>query len=1581
MPTPSLPFFHASVLQQQFLDSLRQQAQAGSISALEQQALTTLVARRPEPMLGRYDCFVAPSGKALDARLHGALVLALPNASAVYLFSPLSGLRRYANHQQLTQALRAAGIDTDGLALELLQQQAFSALAEHYLHHRGSGLAQAADALALLPVFDTQLRAAASEPEAAVLAALDAFWETGPAGYPRRALLAQAYRGGFYQALLSARYCSPPAWTAALLQADPQATHLYWQRLLVQEDDQLVPFAGALVWSLPGRSERCLFMPERGLGWYRSEQSLLQAEALQPLAPWALPSTSRVRWHQAPARHLVLEPLQAEPFSNAIEQIRAAQSSDVYDALLRTQGLPVEQVMVPLENALDIRRRLDYRLLALDPTARWIDQRVTQASAEPDPTDIPEKEGEVIALLGQVRDSRSDISLAQPDVEQVIESLLTPWLAVFDPALTSEQVSIGLDREHVHHRFSLSDLLLECVTGRQTAELPETATVQVEGQGELAGLDAASVAFCLGQAVPAFNDRYLAQVDHLYHYGVRVNDLWVSARAVMQRTLEWVLRADLTLAARESWLPTSTLGLLQAALDDSASVEAFGIDLEFIKEGTSVRLADVAVLRLKPALSAPHSGDSAVLFWSAALGLQTAPSLDALGERLVEWLSQPGPDNRYLGLLPRVDHALLRVLYDQHTSLALNIAYWPMDGNLLHRLHKSAHGRRLQQTIQVQQLLRQGRFGAPLCRVLLDGVAIDDSLAQAFSRLAQGWVDQQAETVLPGWLLAATPQDQHTFIQYLRDCAQVASPTQDYLEGLPSLEHFANQEVRQRLADDGFGPALDPDRVRIVSRAYIPAPVAIGNLPSAIPAAVSEHEQSLSEAALQPSAWLRETLLLSRDDGGELPAGLTPLYVRSLVRSLDCGGHYRRLLEGTLGRDSPSFVERRARFTQQMRRQMLVTAFALKLQGVLGAVAFAMIEQVAQAPDDQARRDAGLPGVTLSLLELRAGPGLGLDPCEGVYVLQAPASNGPVVMFMLYARQAAFVEYPRDELFQRALRTDDSLQAALLERIDPVRRPIYADGGLARPHLNRFFPEAFTDLISTVAPAEWVTTPVTGNAFHRLYEDNLDLLRSMARAQTISAEEARWQDLRYLVGLAVEQGSMFLPIPVAAVIGLWQSRQLAGAALAAARNRKWGQALSEMVAAMVNLLSVAAPGPHAGTPPHALAWGPGGQLPSTLRRRLAAMEVTDQALAQLMPVADLPLYRQGNQHYASVEGKVFQVAQQAGQWRILDRDQQWGPSIHLGPNNRWQLELNLRGGGPVASRYRRERVVDSFKDQFVVTERGLREIRRFKPSLAAQLEGSLIDAQRILHRAERKLAMPERISPATRAVLEDTFGPGEATPLLVKRLHSLIEELYAEAVTTSLRDGERWVLCTATPGNELNVAFIVNTDPKRRIFLSDTFFDPSVVTSVSPSALQAGFDPLRYLQSTVLIHELSHWSLKTDDFTYLGLSTPYFDLVDPAVWQSDRVQIEADRRGLAFDTPASRLFGFLSGEQLGSADRSTLRHLLALTRQKDLPGAIAMYQANPSVRNDVILSNADSLTWLALQLGREPSNTVMETAV
>ncbi|MBD1553820.1 dermonecrotic toxin domain-containing protein [Pseudomonas typographi] len=1575
MPTVVFPFFHATVLRQQFIDHLQQLRQVGGVTAQEHDALINLVAVDHDPRLGRYDRFVPAPGQVLDAYLHGALALALPDAAPVYLFTALAGIKRYASHGQLRQALADQGIDTEGLALELIERRPFRAQMEHYLQHRASNLALTAEALAALPVLDRQLSSAQGEPTAA-LAALQAFWEKGPEVNGRLAQIKQAYCAGFYQILLMARQSPVPLFAMALLQAAPYAENVRWARLMLQWDGEEVPLAGTLVWFFNDQPQRCVFTPHSGVAWYSDEQALLHAQANSPLAPINIPTTQRARWHQGEPPRLVLAPLAADPFAQAIEDICAAQRADVYDALLSHGQRPAEEVMIEAENALDIRLRLDRRLSALDPTARWVNLSAAELAAVPDPL-IPDNEAEVIALLEQVRESRRDIGLAQPGVQQVIDGLLRPWLVVFDEALAPQQVRVSFDHEQLLYTVSLGDLLIERFTGRLSGPLPRTATVQWESRDPAAGLDVEGLEFWLDRAIPTFAERYQAHLDRLYHHGQRVNGRWVDATSMMERALEWVLRADLALAVRDGWLPTPALGLLQAALEGSTSVQAFGIDLELNEEQAAVRLADVAVLRLQPALSEGND-NGVVLFWSAALGIQTALNLEELGELIIAKLKRPGVDNPYLGLLPRVDGAMLEVLYDQHTPVTMKASYWPMQGGLLHRLHKSAHGRRLQQCLEALELVRLGRFGARITSVLLDEVAIDDSLAPAVSRLAAAWADRQAERVLPAWVLKASTQDQHRFIHYLRECVQVASPSQDYLEGMPGLEAFAGQEVRRRLLDDGFSASLDPDRVRIISRAYIPAPVAIGNLPSAIPAAVSQHTQSLTEAVLQPTAWLRETMILSLDDGSPLPSGLTPLYVRQMVRSLDCGGHYRRLLESTLSRDSPTHGLRRTRFTEQMRRQMLMTAFALKLQGVLGEVAFAMIERVAQAPDAQARRDAGIEGAALSLLQLRAAPGLGVDTCQGVYVLRNPAGSGPVVVFMLYSRQAAFVEYTSSEAFERALHSDEGLQDALIERLDPSRRPIYAAGGLARPHLNRFFPEAVTDLVSPVRPAEWVTEAVTGNAFRQMYDDNLELLRRMARAQTATAEEARWQDFRYLIGLAVEQGSMFLPIPFAVVIGLWQSRQLAGQALAAARNRKWGQALSEMVAAMVNLFSVAAPGPHATPRPETFAWRPGSQLPAELRRRLAAMEVTDRELAQLTPVPSMQLYLDGEQHYASVEGKVFQVGQQAGQWHILDRQNQWGPPIRLGAQNRWQLALGLSGGGPVTSRYRRERVLDTLKDQFVITENGLREIRRFKPSRAIQLEGSLIHAQRILHRALRKLATPGNLAEDVRAVLEDTFGPGQATPALAKRLHGMVDNIYAEAVGTSLRDGERWVLCSPAPGNELNVAFIVNTDPKRRVFLSDAFFDPSVVRAVDPNALRAGFDPLRYLQSAVLIHELSHWSLRTDDLAYLGLSAPYADLIDPSLGGSDRVQIEAECRSLSHDTPSGRLFSMLGGASATNADRSALRRLLALTRQNDLAGAIAAYQADPVIRNEVILSNADSVTWLVLQLGRE---SVTETAV
>lgn len=1578
MPTPSLPFFHPTVLSERFTEQVANLLRSGDLSPRQASELTLLTEQRHDPALGRKDWFVPAPGTTLAPVLQGALVLGLPRSARVYLLSLTHDLECFASRQLMTQALNARGIDTTGLALELVDGLAFEAQAEHYLLHRATGLAQAADALTTLPMLELNAGAGEDEPSAALLKALDLFWEAGPHQHPHQRLLQHVYAAGFWQALLEARDNVPLPSDRRLLLSDPLALNVKWARLCVQDGAEQAPLAGVLAWSLSDQPERGLYRPDIGVTWYPDEATLLRDQAAQASPPISLSATLQERWRHERTLNLVAVALEGDPFHQAIEEIRATQNVDVYDALLKHHALDPSLLMIHVENALDVRARLDRRLSSLDRGARWVNLKVSALASAPDPKALPERTGEILAGLAQLSDCRLAMALAQPRVARVLDSLLLPWLVVFDPHLTPERLNVTFDDAQSVRTLSLDELLLSRLSSQLEGPMAPTTVVEIANDRLLEGFSPRSLETCLVQATTGFKEQYQAQLDRLYHHGHRVNGRWVETRQVMNQTLEWVLRADLALAARDAVVPANVLSLLQASLDGGSGVEAFGIDLTISGQG-AVRLADVAVLQLKPATS-QASKPGPLLFWSAALGVRSVSSRAQLSAQLIEQLSKNELGNPWLHLLPSVDEALLQVLHNPTTPAQITPSYWAMDGSLIHRLYKSAHGRRLDQSLKLIQLMQKSQSHPVTLRVLLDSVALSDTLAKAINRLALGWVNHQATAVLPTWVRTAPLDEQRTFIAYLRDCARVASPEADYLQGLPTLEDFALRQVREKMAADGFDASVDPRHVRITSRAYVPAPVTIGSLPSAIPAAVRIHEQSLSEAALQPNAWLRESMTLSRDDGGAIPAQLTPSYIRTLVQALDCGGRYRQLLSDTLSLDNPSASARRERFTWQMRRQMLMTGFALKLQGKLSAQGFGLIERLAQTPDAQARRDAGLDEVMLSLVQVRALPGQSADTCQGVYTLEQPDTDGPVVMFMLYAQGAAFVEYSSQTGFKRLLETDSALQAVLLERIDPLRRPIYAEGGFHRPHINRLLPETVSDVISTVAPAQWLTPAVAGNAFHRLYEDNLALLISMAKAQTVSAQEARWQDLRYLIGLAVEQGSMFLPIPFAAVIGLWQSGQLAGAAWAAARHRKWGQALSEMVAAMTNLLTLASPAGPVSQDNQIFAWSLSSALPTELRQRLTALEVNDQDLAQLTPLPSLPLYESEGAQYASVEGKVFRVGQQAGQWHILDRDNRGGPRITLGSNNRWRLDLGLRGGGPILSRYRREMVLESLSGQFVVTETGMREIRRFKPTHAIQLERSLIQAQRLLYQAERKLRDPTTISAHTRAVLEDTFGPGQATPALVGQLRQVMETIYAEAVSTSLRDGERWVLCTPTPGNELNVAFIIATDPGRRIFLSDSFFEASTVTAVSAQALREGFDPLRYLQSTVLIHELSHWSLRTDDFSYLGLETPYFDLVEPMIWQAHQVQIEAERRRLSYDTPAGRLFTTFRANQLHAADRATLKRLLKLTKQTTLAGAVYAYQTNPAVRNKVILSNADSITWLTLQLGRD-ADPVVETWV
>ncbi|MGC1330269.1 dermonecrotic toxin domain-containing protein [Pseudomonas sp.] len=158
MPAVTLPFFHDEALRARYLTDLQSAFEGERISAAELQLLTfghvlTDHLRADTPLI---------DGAERDATLACALLLSLtaPQHEAVYLWTPLQGLKAFNNRELLHAHLRTLqGAPMADFELKALEGEVFHALMMGYVEERAHQLSATATWLGELPSLDSQLQA------------------------------------------------------------------------------------------------------------------------------------------------------------------------------------------------------------------------------------------------------------------------------------------------------------------------------------------------------------------------------------------------------------------------------------------------------------------------------------------------------------------------------------------------------------------------------------------------------------------------------------------------------------------------------------------------------------------------------------------------------------------------------------------------------------------------------------------------------------------------------------------------------------------------------------------------------------------------------------------------------------------------------------------------------------------------------------------------------------------------------------------------------------------------------------------------------------------------------------------------------------------------------------------------------------------------------------------------------------------------------------------------------------------------------------------------------------------------------
>lgn len=235
-------------------------------------------------------------------------------------------------------------------------------------------------------------------------------------------------------------------------------------------------------------------------------------------------------------------------------------------------------------------------------------------------------------------------------------------------------------------------------------------------------------------------------------------------------------------------------------------------------------------------------------------------------------------------------------------------------------------------------------------------------------------------------------------------------------------------------------------------------------------------------------------------------------------------------------------------------------------------------------------------------------------------------------------------------------------------------------------------------------------------------------------------------------------------------------------------------------------------------------------------------------------------------------------------------------------------------------------------------------------------------------------AQDATLNPRTGTVLTEIFSIVNFTQgqmdKIIARVNEVMQGLTDPTLTSP--NSTRFVYgVTHVPENSF--AFTLPKDIDKAIYLIENFFD----LQLYPLGIQlnAPFDIDDHARAATLIHEVSHIVSATEDIAYLDTMRPFVDLMNVAT--SDYTLLrDLQSTSLSATTPHSELFTTWDAQSrnwvsLGAPGSTAAYNLvLRLTGTTTLNDARDTFLTNPDRRLDVILANADSVTYLITHVGR-----------
>ncbi|GID03505.1 dermonecrotic toxin domain-containing protein [Pseudomonas sp. 008] len=1028
-------------------------------------------------------------------------------------------------------------------------------------------------------------------------------------------------------------------------------------------------------------------------------------------------------------------------------------------------------------------------------------------------------------------------------------------------------------------------------------------------------------------------------------------------------TLSTALRSELKLRTVARTLGATEQAIIKTVLDAPVHLQrtalngflpdVFSLALKVDDSADLLKLASCFVLTERGGLDPIHSGKAIV--WTPALGFEAFPSLKPLLTELERRLQDQDERSTLLENLGR-DQRLPRQI--------VNLAP-------LQRVHGNFFDHVQRPNVHLDLTSIEDALKTPLCVTnlsrLLNLVALREPKTglQRATDIARSLTTQQ---MLPAWLAKASIADQMLHGELLQQYLNNTTDDKDYLSGVRTLARTAHHELQKQLKADAFD--IDPDNVEIHIR---PRPTS-GPVIQTLTEFALTHIKDLEQAAFK----------LVSLNATTIPDDMDQSYIKDLIRNLKLGEHQQVILNTEFADTHISAVDRRKRFATQLPWQLMHYAHSEKLQERLSETGFDLIRQVMDMPDAIAR--AAVDGANaiirpLEFIGIKSGQTIKVP---GLYLIGSTSdSAGPQVLIAPYSPRHGVKEYDNEQQLVTEMKTRGALHHWVLKNLPQPDR-ILVENRMA--HTSNRLNEV------TLA-----SSPIKGNLFRHLFNDNAALLARLLGCQSDNHAQGEWATIKHVLGEDFHQAFTFFMGKLAYPITVWRSYRDIKQSAEDLQTHKWGAAIKAFISGIAQLatlrqsmenqtpssLSVTEPTPAA--PDTRFKWKD-VDITAPERTHLQRYESPDVDLGSLTPNPTLGLYTHPTtkKHYAPVEGKVYPLEKRGARW-CIGGDDAHGPNLRLNTSKQWVLDLKALA--PRYSMLNRLETALAVREGMNVEADGMAEIRMLFPVRARLIDESLDQATTYAWNAFRNLQLlrtsGNKVTPVHQLIMEFLDVP-TVLPEHMTMLEKVVGDIFGALLDPTLREArsERFVVGSVHEGRETTFAFTIPSDRKRKVYLAEKFFLP-YFDHYRNYMSDASFPIRPHARASTLIHELSHIVCDTEDLGYLDASRPFADLIETSSSRArdlKKALTDVQRTALSSKSPLNQLFKLENAdsglwEDFGSTtydntDRM-LEHVLKLTGEQTLDDARKRFMRDSTTRLAVQLSNADSVSWLIGQLGRQ----------